>query len=322
MYADTGSNNAKLNNSISESLSTSLNIQTSYSRLIGKHNTSIMAGVAWDKSTFYRNYVAYVGLADDYVLTNAASAITAVASGEADASSGINSFYSRAQYTYDEKYTATFNFRSDRSSKFGPENQVAYFPSISLNWNIDKEEFITDIDFINRLIFRSSYGKSGSANVADFAYSQFFEVGSYSDKEYVPGMSVIIPSTNFPNRNIKWETTKELNLGIDFSLLSNRLYGSFDIYNKKTDGVLIPAPFPRESGSSSFTSNLAKISNKASELEVGGDIIKGKDFTWSLNFNIATNHNKVVSIEGNAIGLLGMCLVGNLLEYICLVGIL
>ncbi len=295
------SSTSTLTNSISENLNTSLNFQAIYHKTIEKHNFDAMAGVSWDKSSYYRNYVNYWDLVDDYVLTNAASANTVYESGEGKAKSGINSFYSRWQYSYDGKYTATFNFRSDKSSKFGPGNKVAYFPSIAVNWNIDREEFIKKAEFINKLIFRGSYGKSGSSNIQDFEYMQFFEVGTFTDNEYDLGDPAIVPSSTFPNTNIRWETTKELNFGIDFSLFSNHLYGSFDIYSKYTDGILIASPFPLESGATNYTSNLAEVSNKGWEFELGIDIIRTADINWSVSLNIAANRNKVENMEGNSL---------------------
>ncbi len=288
-------------NSIAENYNTSLSFQANYHKVIDKHDFEVMAGTSWDKSTYYRIYNAYSDLQDDYVLTNAPSAVTLTGSGDGRASSGINSFYSRIQYSYDRKYTATLNFRTDKSSKFGPGNKVATFPSIALNWNIDREKFMENIKQIDQLILRVSYGKSGSANVADFTYLQYFESGAAKDKEYEPGNTSIIPNSIYPNSDIHWESTKEFNTGVDFSLFSNRLYAGLEVYFKNTDGVLIASPYALESGASSYTSNLAEISNKGWEFEIGGDIIRNKDFRWSVSFNIAANRNKVESMEGSSL---------------------
>ncbi|MDD4108037.1 MAG: TonB-dependent receptor, partial [Prolixibacteraceae bacterium] len=296
-----GTGSSTLNNSISEEINTSLRFQVNYYRMFEKHEIDIMAGNSWDKANFYRYSVSYSDLADDYVLTNAPSAATYNRSGEGNAFSGINSIYGRLQYSYDSKYTATLNFRRDKSSKFGPGEKVAFFPSIALNWNIDRENFMDKLKCVNKLILRTSYGQTGSANIADFAYMQYFQSGTSRDKEYEAGNTTIVPNITYPNRNLHWELTKELNAGVDFSLFSHRLYGSFDIYNKNTDGILVSSPYPLESGASSYTSNLAEISNKGWELEIGGDLIRVKDFNWMINFNLATNHNKVESIEGAAL---------------------
>ncbi len=289
-----------LSNSYAETVNTSLNLQANYEKKINKHYFNAMIGASWDRSKYDRRYEAYAGLADDYVLTNASSAGTYYESSDAKAYSGINSIYSRIQYTYNDKYTATINFRTDKSSKFGPGNQIAYFPSLALNWNMHREDFMKGVDFVHKLNLRASYGKSGSANIADFAYLQFFEVGLRKDADY-GGNTAIIPSGTLPNQDIKWETTKELNVGVDFSLFDNKLYGSFDYYNKYTDGILIASPYPQETGSSSYTSNLAEVSNRGWEFELGTDIIRTQDFSWDISFNISANRNKVENMEGHAL---------------------
>jgi TonB-linked SusC/RagA family outer membrane protein len=290
-----------LTNSIAENINTSLNLQASYHKQINKNYIDAMVGTSYDKATYYRNHVKYSNLSDDYVLTNASSANTVLGSLEGKAYSGINSIYSRLQYSYDGIYTATINFRADKSSKFGPNNKLAYFPSLAVNWNIDREQFMSNLKFIDKLILRNSYGKSGQANVEDFTYLQFFEAGSGIDKEYEVGRSTIVPNSTFPNTDIRWESTKEFNIGLDFSLLSNSLYGSLDIYNKQTEGILVPSPFPRETGASKFTRNLADVSNKGWEFEIGSDIIHNKDIDLSIAFNISSNHNKVENMEGHAL---------------------
>ncbi len=289
-----------LGNNYGETINTSLNIQANYQKQIEKHNFNAMVGASWDRSKYERRYEGYADLADDYVLTNASSAGTYYESSDSKAYSGINSIYSRVQYTYDDKYTATFNFRTDKSSKFGPGNQNAYFPSLALNWNMHREDFLKGVDFVHKLNLRASYGKSGSANIADFAYLQFFEVGLRSESNYA-GTTAIIPSSTLPNTDIKWETTKEFNVGVDFSLFNNKLYGSFDYYNKYTDGILIASPFPQETGSSSYTSNLAEVSNRGWEFEIGTELIATKDINWNIAFNIAANRNKIENMEGHAL---------------------
>jgi TonB-linked SusC/RagA family outer membrane protein len=293
------SSSSSLYNSNAQTLNTSLNIQGIYSKQIKNHSFDAMLGVSWDRSYICLNSVYYMDFIDDYILTNASSASTIYESIDDKASSGINSIYSRVQYSYERKYTATLNFRSDKSSKFGPGNKVAYFPSIAINWNIDREKFMKNLSFVNKLILRTSYGKSGSANVPDFAYTQFFEAGSSitTGNEYAPGSMAIIPSSIFPNTNIRWETTKEFNGGVDFSFFSNHLYGSLDLYNKYTNGILVPSPFLQESGAASYTSNLAEISNKGWELEIGADLIRKADIGLSINFNISANRNKVENMD-------------------------
>lgn len=292
---------SSLTNSISETSSIVTNLQANYNKVIAdNHNVDVMVGYSIDRRYFHREYQAYSGTLDDDVMTNAASAASHSESQGGKAESGVNSYYSRLQYSYKGKYTATFNFRTDESSKFGPGNKKAYFPSLALNWNIANEEFLSNMNFIDKLKLRTSYGRTGSANVSDFSYLQYFNVGTRAESAY-DGNIALINSSTFPNRNIKWETTREYNFGLDFALFNNRIQGSIDVYDKYTDGILMPSPIFLESGSDSFTDNLAEVSNKGMEFELSGDIIRTQDLTWSANFNIAFNRNKIENIEGNAI---------------------
>jgi len=295
------STKSSLTNGVAENYNSSLNLQANYHRVFDKNDILLMAGTSWDRANYYRFSVQFEDLPDDYILTNASSAAEYDYSADGKATSGINSFYSRIQYTYNQKYAATVNFRRDKSSKFGPGKKVAYFPSLALNWNIHKEAFMENMDFMDKLILRTSYGKTGSANVSDFAFLQYFSTGSSQYREYESGNVTIVPNSVYPNSDLHWESTQEFNVGLDFSLFSNLLSASLDIYDKETSGVLIASPLPLESGASSYTSNLADISNKGWELGIGANIIQTKDFNWNLNFNIATNHNKVLNVEGNTL---------------------
>lgn len=289
-----------LQNSLSDVTNVSTEFQANYVKNINDHFFALMAGVSYDRNFYHSESQVYLGTADDNVLTNTSSASSHFSSQGGKAESGTNSIYSRLQYSYLAKYTATVNFRTDESSKFGPGNKRAYFPSFALNWNIVNEEFMKDQSFVDQLKLRGSIGQTGSSNVSDFSYLQFFQVGQIDQSRY-NGQPAIVNSTSFPNRDIKWETTTEYNLGLDFSLLNDRLYGSVDVYNKYTKDVLAPSPIFLEAGSPTFMSNLAEISNKGLEIDLGGFLIKRKEFSWSADFNIAINRNKVEKINGATI---------------------
>ncbi len=292
---------SSLSHSLSQTTTIISNFQANYNKVLAeKHFFDLMAGYSVDRRYYARAYQSYRGTLDDEVMTNTGSAKTHLESQNSKAASGVNSFYSRLQYSYAGKYTATFNLRSDESSKFSPGNRVAYFPSVAVNWNAKAEEFLAGVPLISNLKLRTSYGKTGSANVNDFSYLQYFGPGTRELSVY-EDTRTIIHSPVFPNRNIKWETTREFNVGLDFGLLDDRIYGSLDIYDKYTDGILTPSPIYKEAGSPEYTSNLAEISNKGLELELGAYLIRNSKMTWSLNLNYAYNRNNVESIKGNGL---------------------
>lgn len=138
----------------------------------------------------------------------------------------------------------------------------------------------------------------GSTNVADFAYIQFFNT---SASDIYNGSSAVLPNDVFPNEDIGWETTDEINIGLDFRLLNSRIYGNVDVYNRKTDGALVTTPIPLELGSGTYYSNFIDVSNKGVEVSLGGDIIQTQDFNWSVNANWAVNRNKLDKFKGASV---------------------
>ncbi|EGV42068.1 SusC/RagA family TonB-linked outer membrane protein [Bizionia argentinensis JUB59] len=274
------------------------NLTANYKWNFGNHDFSIMGGTAWDRTNFDNSSGFYSGFPDEEILINATSASNVLGYSNSRLESGLNSLFSRLTYSYKNRYNATINWRADTSSKFSPDNQTAYFPSLSASWNASNEEFLTDSDFINTLRLRASVGRVGSTNVADFAYIQFL---STSASDVYNGESAITLSDIFPNENIGWETTEEVNLGLDFALFNSRLRGNIDAYSRKTSDALVKTPIPLELGPSTFYTNFIDVTNKGIEVSLGGDIIRTEDFTWSANVNWAFNRNELTKINGSNI---------------------
>jgi TonB-linked SusC/RagA family outer membrane protein len=271
------------------------NFTANYDFKLGNHHFNILGGLAYDRTNFDTSSQFYAGFPDDEVLINASSAESVLGYSSKRVETGLNSIFSRLTYDFKNKYNATINFRTDTSSKFGPNNKRGYFPSISASWNIANENFLYDSETVNLLKLRASAGRVGSTNVSDFAYIQFFETSS---SDLYNGSSAVIPTDNFPNLNIGWETTEEINLGLDFAFFNSRLRGSVDAYTRKTEDALVRTPFPLELGPDTYFSNFLDISNKGVEVSLGGDIVKTDNFTWSANINWAFNRNKLDKLKG------------------------
>lgn len=271
------------------------NLTAYYNMKFENHRLGFLIGAAWDRTNFENKSHFYTGFPDDEVLINGSSAASVAGYTSNRVESGLNSFFSRFTYGYKNLYNATLNFRTDVSSKFGPDNQRAYFPSLSTSWNIANESFMLNNQTFNILKLRASAGRVGSTNVSDFAYLQFFQKAS---NDLYNGNSAVIPNNNFPNTNIGWEETEEINLGLDFELFNSRLRGGIDVYTRKTTGALASTPLPLELGPSTFFSNFVDISNKGVELSLGGDIVKAINFTWSSNINWSLNRNKLDKLNG------------------------
>lgn len=208
--------------------------------------------------------------------------------------SGLNSYIGRASYDYDNRYDITATVRLDRTSKFVPSNRDAWFPSVAASWNIHNEKFITNKDNINKLKLRLSYGRTGSTNVPSFSFIQQFTAGALYNGEIAIG-----PSLTLADDTAGWEKTTEINAGLDFTFIKNRISGSVDFYNRRTDGVLISSPYPLETGAGSVTSNFATVNNRGFELGLNFNVLRSENFNWSLGVNATKNINKLVDFDGD-----------------------
>lgn len=277
-------------------------LTAAYSTSFGEnHNLDFLAGYSWQKDVSDRNYFFLSGFPDDDILITATNALSIPTKAASVTETGLNSMFGRASYNYKNKYFFTGTIRQDKSSRFGPNNQDAVFPSVSASWNIAKESFMENLEAIDILRLRGSFGEVGSVNIADFRYIQFFERGFRDDASY-NGQSSIGLIPDLVNEDIKWERTQEHNIGLDYSLFKGRLKGNIDIYNRETTDALISSPFPLETGAIEFTSNFATVSNKGFEIEISGDIIRTEDFTWSAGLNISKNTNKLEEFNDAALG--------------------
>jgi iron complex outermembrane receptor protein len=199
----------------------------------------------------------------------------------------IQSYFGRAILNYHDKYSLTATIRSDGSSKFGKNNKYAWFPSVAAAWNISNEDFMKDNSIISMLKLRAGYGTTGNQEFAADAALDVYRYNSYGS----------ITTQHFGNPDLKWETVKSVNIGLDFQLLNNRIYGSIDYFNKKTTDPLILKPVSQPTGAGGslfFNVNGAYVRNNGVELAVGADIVTGKDFTWSANGNVTILKNKFV----------------------------
>ena len=278
---------------------TSINFRADYKfTLTEAHRFDVMAGYSADRYWSKEHDQAYSGFPNDDVLNNASSATTVNKPTETYSKSGLNSIYGRLSYDFLSRYLLDFSLRSDESSKFGPGNKRGTFPAVSLAWRINQEPFLESIRDIDDLKFRLSWGKTGSTNVSDFSYIQYFNGNLYG------GQSGLTLASTYPNRDIKWEMTTEYNAGVDFTLFNGRLTGSFDIYHRKTDGALAPAPIALEFGIGTYYSNILDLTNNGFEFSIGGDVVRTKDFTYNTMLSISSNRNKITKLNGSTLDMM------------------
>ncbi len=201
----------------------------------------------------------------------------------------LASYFVRLNNVYHDKYILTFTARYDGSSKFTKGNQWAFFPSGAVSWRISQEDFLKDIKSLSDLKLRVSYGLSGNQAVASLQTKSLLGFNQYP---YGGVLQTGVFPAIFGNQDLTWETTKQLNIGLDFGFWNQRLTGSINYYAKTTEDLLQYLPLPANSGYTTQLSNVGSITNNGIELELRGSVINKKDFKWDINANIASNKNK------------------------------
>jgi TonB-linked SusC/RagA family outer membrane protein len=206
----------------------------------------------------------------------------------------LQSYFARAIFNYDSRYILTATFRADGSTKFGKSNRYGYFPSFAAAWDIKKEAFLSDAAWINQLKLRVGYGKTGNQDFPSGSAQQRYDFGNTN------GQPTLIAINN-ANPNLKWQSDKQTNIGVDFGFLGNKLTGSIDYFNKTTNDLLFPqiSFVPAVGGNVPTWVNLpGQIINKGLELALNGTIIENDNVSWSLGGNATFIKNKVQNISG------------------------
>ncbi|WP_162847133.1 SusC/RagA family TonB-linked outer membrane protein [Mucilaginibacter gracilis] len=209
--------------------------------------------------------------------------------------SGLISYFGRVNYDYDGKYLATATMRADGSYRFGPNNKIGYFPSVSVGWNVTKEKFMENITAINSLKVRASWGRTGNDNIGDYQYVS--TISTYARNYYFGsgGTQVVGASpSGVSNDDLKWETSEQTDLGIDAEFLGN-FNATLDLYKKETIGLLVTIPIPLYVGNSAPTGNAGNVVNKGIELSLGYHKAFGKLYL-EVNANGSYNYNNVTYV--------------------------
>lgn len=210
--------------------------------------------------------------------------------------SRIASFFGRVSYAYDDKYLATFNLRADRSSKFSSENGTLVFPSGSVAWRFSKEKFFDKLSWLTDGKLRAGFGSVGNNRIDNLLYQQLYGVtGQYAfNHNIIPGFAPIALS----NPDLRWENNQTKNLGLDVSLFSSRVQLTIDVYKNTAKDLLLAVAIPPTTGYTSQIQNIGSTSNRGIEFQLNTTPVSKRGFTWSSNFNISFNRNRVESLGG------------------------
>ena len=262
-----------------------------YNLKLGSHNFEAIAGTELNKNK--RKYSSVTGIkfpSDDFQTIDSAGEIS---DGEGNISEyAFFSYFGRLNYDFDGKYLLKASIRRDGSSRFGSANRYGVFPAFSAGWVISKEDFLSSSNTISLLKLRASWGKTGNAEIGNFASRDLWGANSYKQ---LPGYSANQPE----NKDLTWEKSTQTDFGLDFGLFSNRISGEIDYYDKKTEGLLFYQNIPYTSGYSNIYRNIGDLSNKGFEFVLNTKNFKTQDFSWESSFNLANNNNKVTSLPDN-----------------------
>lgn len=270
------------------------------SKVFGRHNFSLLLGTTSEKFKFNTAKGTRLDVPENkdqwYLDAGVPSTATNTNSGDKWAR---NSYLSRLNYSYNNRYLLTATFRADGTSRFPSQNRWGYFPSVGVGWNIAKEAFMSNQQTFDNLKLRGSWGKVGNDQIASNLYNPLATLNVpyfYNGSE-----NLGISFDQAANKNLKWETTEEYDLGLDFSILKNKLSGSIEYYDKKTNDALINIYFNGQvlgDVDNLYTTNAASFTNKGYEFSLNWNDRINKDWNYNISGNISFNKNKITGLNG------------------------
>lgn len=281
-----------------------------YSEIFDIHNISVLAGYGYQKNVYEDYWMQNWNFPTDQFDWNNIS----LGRGDSDilgsripvssdkSSGNLISFFGRVNYILANKYLATVSIRHEADSKFVGSNQVwGTFPAVSLAWRINEENFMKSVSWINTLKLRAGYGVTGIAPSSPYLATYRLGYTGNSDTFYYNGewVNKLTPQSN-PNPEFTWEKKKEFNVGLDFSILKDRISGTIDAYYRKTVDLLYNYPVPVPPNVYNTTlANVGTISNKGIEVMINGIVFDKKDFGWNTTLTYSTNRNKLDKLNNS-----------------------
>ncbi len=261
-----------------------------YSKTVNDHTITLLAGYTAQKQNNDLQFIQANSFPDDQVTTISGGIVTGGSATKEQWT--LVSALARANYSYKDKYLLSALIRSDKSSRFGTGNQTGVFPSISAGWRIDQESFMSNVEFVNELKLRTSYGYTGNFQIPNYG-----SIGLLNNANYVLGNTLIngIGRSTLNNDKLSWESKKQFDIGLDFGLFNDRIYGGFDYYNSITSDLLLNVNIASSAGFTTALTNVGEVENKGLEFTLNTRNTVGK-FQWTTDFNISANRNKVLKL--------------------------
>ncbi|MGC1389488.1 MAG: TonB-dependent receptor [Bacteroidales bacterium] len=262
------------------------------SKSLGDYSLSAVLGTEFQYTTVDNAWAQGTGFPLDDLKTLASAGLITGATSTLTKYSFL-SYFSRINFDYKAKYLLMLSGRIDGSSRFGRNNRYGVFPAASLGWVLTKEDFLANSTALSFLKIRTSYGLTGNAGIGNFGQLGLYGVGHYNSE------SGLVP-TQIPNPDLGWESTQQIDFGVDYGFLKNRISGEIDYYVKKTKDLLLNVPVPSTSGFATQMKNIGSVQNKGFEFVLNTNNLTG-NFTWSTSINFSKNKNEVTSLGGQTI---------------------
>lgn len=220
--------------------------------------------------------------------TKIASAAIIEAGSSSETGFSFASYFARGNFKFNNRYLVSASFRVDGSSRFGRDNRYGAFPSVSAGWILSEESFIGRSSVINLLKLRTSYGRTGNAEIGNFSSLTLYSASAYADVAGLIASQIGVP-------NLSWERTDQFDLGFDFGLFNNRISGEVDYFKKNTKDLLLDVPVPAISGFTTITKNIGSMENAGWEFVLNGTVLNGP-FKWTASANVSTYRNKITRL--------------------------
>jgi len=317
-YTGQGINNASATNPSSASVSNSLRTNWAIENLLTydrtfsiKHQINAVAMYSAESTLYNQSRMTAKGVAENFQWYNLGmtDGERSILPGDQQyQKSGLMSYMGRVMYSYDSRYMISATVRSDGSSRLSTGHQWHTYPAVSVGWNVKKEKFMENVNWLDILKLRVGYGETSNQAVAPYATLGGLSTRPYNfgdaSANFVTGTYV----STLPNPALGWEFSKTWNYGVDFTLLHNRLSGTFEYYVTNTKDLLLSVNLPQTSGVGSYMANVGETQNKGFEFSLNGTILDNLNgWTWTAGVNLYSNKNKIVSLasgnlkdEGNA----------------------
>ena len=265
-----------------------------YQNTINKHRLNLMGGLSWQERIYRTSTSTSKGFSNNfYGFENiGVGTIPGIPTSNYDAWS-MNSYFLRAGYTYDDRYTVTATTRVDGSSRFGGNNKYGFFPSAGIGWIVSNESFMKNVKFIDLLKLHSSFGVTGNTDIG--SYSSLALVDSYNT--LINGSLVSASQINrLANPDLQWEKTNQFDVGINLNLFNSRLNFDVSYYNKYTYDLLLDRPLPYTTGFKSVIDNIGSVRNTGLDVMINTVNVQTSDFRWTTSINMNYNKNKICSL--------------------------